>query len=323
MIIVLVIKKFGTLTVIKWQLYLAAYISSQTSILQNSLQWEARFRSEPLQMKFDARCFTLSGLFFDNVRVFFSFFIFEISSALSGRLCGLSHATHWWRYVLITFTSFKHRALYWNCFYYYAQFYFRCLIQLPPALEKPKTTPNNLQNVLEIIGKREKGDVSRVTAHWLIFELASYGSGSLALLFTKVITWPRLCCDPITVVSTHDACVHHFSHHVPHATRQIATFCNMRRGLFNSFNNCPIEWPFPTFPASPALSSLIPAGGLKANCTSPRLPLFLTLSLSPTQQLQPLAGHQMLPEICQKPRFVCGIHSYFHCQDTLPDHFIL
>lgn len=217
------------------------------------------------------------GSLFWQCASFFFFLIFEISSALSGRLCGLSHATHWWRYVLITFTSFKHRALYWNCFYYYAQFYFRCLIQLSPALEKPKTTPNNLQNVLEIIGKREKGDESRVTAHWLIFELASYGSGSLALLFTKVITWPRLCCDPITVVSTHDACVHHFSHHVPHATRQIATFCNMRRGLFNSFNNCPIEWPFP---ASPALTSLIPAGGLKANCTSPRFFLFPTLSLS-------------------------------------------
>lgn len=98
---------------------------------------------------------------------------------------------------------------------------------------------------------------ARCTIDWY----SSWPLLRLRLLFTKVITWPRLCCDPITAVFLLDACVHHFSHHVPHATGKLRHFA--------------------TCVAASSISTIVASSGPSQALLPPPPPLSSRPSLSP------------------------------------------
>lgn len=174
------------------------------------------FWSEPLQLKFDARCFPLSsGLVWQDghtVRV-----IFWISSALGASVWLI--ATHESRHVLITFTSFKHRI---EIVFIFIPILFGCLMHCRlPATGKSKNNPESSVgqfakclrdyrkgNLLGVAGGCSSQGKGRV---WTIDWYSSWPLLRLRQLFTKVITWPRLCCDPITAVSTQCVCASFFT----------------------------------------------------------------------------------------------------------------
>lgn len=191
------------------------------------------FWSEPLQLKFDARCFTLSsGLVWQDghtVRV-----IFWISSALGPSVWLI--ATHdEWRHVLITFTSFKHRI---EIVFIFIPILFGCLMhcRLPATGKSTKTTPRaqlgNLPNVLEIIERRELGWSSgRVQQpgegkglnNWLIFELAA-ATASSAIYQSDNVAQIMLWSDHGSFYSMRVCIIFHITCHTrPTKLRHFAT----------------------------------------------------------------------------------------------------
>lgn len=297
MIIAFVIKNLFSMTVIKWQLYLA-HISGQT-ITELITVCGPVFRVNLFNwnLMLDVTSFRVSC---DNVRDF-SNFEFQLFS-------GLIASTHCWRYVLITFTSFKHRI---EIIFIFVPI----LLCLPRAFvactgKSTETTLwtrlSNLQNVLEII---EKGDGWVGYAHWLIFELASFGSGS-AIYQSDNVAQIMLWSDHGSFY-TRCVCVciifHITCHTRPGKLRHFAA-CVAASSISTIVPSSGPSQPPPCYTRFSLSFSLrltlfvLHRSGLKANCTSPRLPLShtlyllalsLSISLCPSQQLQHLASHQM------------------------------